>query len=340
MKREEDLVQQALTAARNKHELTARDLFLEVVQVNPQNELAWMWLSGLLDELDDCILACERVLEINPYNEQIRKYLSQLQEKKQKQRTEEQRAVEKQVKHAIEMAKAGERETALGLVREAAKSHDPGLEGWRLLAETSPDLEEQVHALKKVLAFTPQDAAVRERLGRLSHLQQNPQELAAMYEEQGEIEKAIDQYYLALRQPQFEKQWRSIDRKIVRLKRRLAEEIAHVPVATSIARLTAGPPLLYFFMLLIHEGINPLAHPDLIFWLEFLVTLAGGFLIAFASIRSHHRIWYLLFRDVSTSGTPLARTAMTIMGWILVVFPFLHLFYAAFWRWVETTSVP
>jgi len=332
MKREEALLQQALTAARSKHELTARDLFLEVVEIDPQNELAWMWLSGLLDDLDDCIQACERVLEINPHNGQIRQYLAQLQEKKQKQLAGQRQAAEKQVRSAIELAKAGEHETALGLVREAAQTHDPGLEGWRLLAEVSPDMEEQIHALKNVLAVTPQDASVRERLGRLSHLQRNPQELAAIYEEQGNIEKAIEQYYRALMQPQLKKQWRGIDRKIVRLKMRQAENIAHVSPRMSIARLAAGPPLLFFFMLLIHEGINPLADPEPIFWLEFLVTVTGGFLIAFAAIRAHHRIWYLLFKDVSTSGTPLARTMMAITGWMLVLLPFLHLFYAAFQR--------
>jgi tetratricopeptide (TPR) repeat protein len=151
MKREEALLQQALNAARSKHELTARDLFLEVVELNPHNETAWMWLSGLLDELDDCIHACERVLEINPQNEKIRRYLIHLQGKKQAQREEQKQKAESQVRRAVELAKAGKHESALSWVREAAQLHDPGLEGWRLLAEHSPDAEEQSHALQKVL---------------------------------------------------------------------------------------------------------------------------------------------------------------------------------------------
>jgi hypothetical protein len=172
------------------------------------------------------------------------------------------------------------------------------------------------------------------------HLQKNPQELAAIYEEQGNIEKAIEQYYLALRQPHLKNQWRSIDRKIVRLKTRQTENIAYVSPVMSIARLAAGPPLVYFCMLLIHEGINPLAKPEPIFWLEFLVTVLGGFLIAFATIRLHHRIWYLVFRDVSAVGTPLARTLIATLGWILVLFPFVHLFYAAFQRLTVFTFTP
>lgn len=335
IKREEALLQQALTAARAKHELTARDLFLEVVEINPRNELAWMWLTGLLDDLDDCIYACEQVLDINPRNEQIRRYLVQLQEKKQKQLDEQRQLVEKQVQRAVGTAKAGQRESALGLVREAAQIQDPGLEGWRLLAELSPDMDEQIHALKKLLALTPQDVKARETLNRLSHLKRNPQELAALYEEQGNAEKAIEQYYLALRQPELKDQWRNIDRKIVRLKERRSENIAHVSARMSIARLAAGPPLLYFFMLLIHVGINPLADPAPLLWLEFLIAAFGGMLVAFASVRSHHRLWFVLFKDVSRAGSSTARMGISAIGWMLIALPFLHLYFAAFRRFLS-----
>jgi tetratricopeptide (TPR) repeat protein len=294
-----------------------------------------MWLTGLLDDIDHCIYACARVLEINPQNGQIRQYLARLQEKKQKQQAEQRQVLEKQVQRAVVMARAGQRDQALGLVRDAAQKQEPGPEGWRLLAELSPDMDEQIHALQKLLAFTPQDARVRERLDRLCHFKQNPQELGAIYEEQGDFEKAIEQYYLALRQPQFKKQWRSIDRKIVRLKTRRSENITHIAPGISIARLAAGPPLLYFFMLLIHVGINPLADPQPVLWLEFFGTILGGFLIAFASIRSHHRLWYLLFKDVGMGGTPLARAFMGVAGGALVVLPFLHLFYAALERFLD-----
>jgi hypothetical protein len=93
-------------------------------------------------------------------------------------------------------------------------------------------------------------------------------------------------------------------------------------------------------MLLSHVGINPLADPEPILWLEFLCTILGGFLIAFASIRSHHRVWYLLFKDVSMGGTPRARSFMSAAGWILVVPPFLHLFYAAFHRLINFMLIP
>ena len=67
-----DLLSQAIQAARSGREMTARNLFQDVVHLDPSNETAWMWLSGLLDPLEDRIMACERVLTINPGNQQIR----------------------------------------------------------------------------------------------------------------------------------------------------------------------------------------------------------------------------------------------------------------------------
>jgi len=338
MKREETLLQQALAAARAKHELTARDLFLEVVELDPRNEIAWLWLTGLLDDLDDCIHACKMVLDINPRHAQVRQYLDQLLEKKQKQSLEQERALEKQEKRAISLAAAGQRETALDLIRDAAQKRELSPEGWRLFADLSPDMNEQIHALRKVLTLKPQDTRARETYDRLSHLKQNPQEQAAIYEEQGNIDKAIEFYNFALMQPHLKKHWRSIDRKIIRLKVRQGENIAHVSPGLSITRLTAGPPLVYFFMLLIHEGINPLTDPNPFLWLEFLLTIFGGFLIALASVRSHHRLWFLIFRDVSQSGAPLARAFMMTAGWALVVLPFVHLFYLAVQRMIRFYS--
>ena len=39
---------------------------------------SWMWLSGLVDTLEDKIIACENILTINPSNDKVRAYLAQL----------------------------------------------------------------------------------------------------------------------------------------------------------------------------------------------------------------------------------------------------------------------
>jgi len=333
--REDTLLQQALQAARAKHELTARELFLEVIKINHRNEIAWMWLTGLLDNLDERIHACERVLDINPNNKQARQYLSQLMKQKQRQLDESGVDVQKQIETAFNLAKNQKRDAALSLMRDAVLSFDANPDAWRFIADLSSDMDEQIHALDKLVTLVPQDIQARETLDRLRYLKKNPHELAAIHEEAGDIDKAIDYYNRALMQDQLKDKWYDIDQKIVGLKMRLNENIEHVPPSVSIARLAAGPPLLYFLLILMEAGIHPIANPEPILWMGFLLNLLGGFMIAIATIRSHHRLWFIVFRDVSSGGSPLARTTMLGMGWILLLISFFILFVTDYQRLLQ-----
>lgn len=73
-----DLYGQAVRLARAGQRGAARDAFLRVIEEDPGNELAWMWLAWLVDSLEDRIIACENVLTINPSNEKVRKHLERL----------------------------------------------------------------------------------------------------------------------------------------------------------------------------------------------------------------------------------------------------------------------
>jgi tetratricopeptide (TPR) repeat protein len=73
-----DLIRQGVAAARAGRKVEARKILMQVVELDSQNELAWMWLSGLMDDLEDRIVACENVLTINPENHKIQLYLDDL----------------------------------------------------------------------------------------------------------------------------------------------------------------------------------------------------------------------------------------------------------------------
>jgi tetratricopeptide (TPR) repeat protein len=330
--REDTLLQQAMSAVRAGHEMTARDIFLEVLEVNPRNETAWIWLTGLLDDPDDCIYACEQVLEINPNNDGVNQYLSQLRVEKKKRLEEKRLFIEQQVRRARELVKAKKSDEALELIRSMAQSGDVNADVWRMLADLSSDMDEQLSAFEKFLALRPGDIHARQEFERLRHFKNNPLDLAAMYEEQGNIGKAIETYSIASLKARSKSEQDSIYWKTVRLENMRYEKIAHVPPAVSIARLTAGPPLLYFMLLLVHVGLRPITNSELLLWFGFFWVLLGGFMIALASVRSHHRLWLLIFKDAGSGGTPTARTSMAVAGWILVFMPFAILFLIAFGR--------
>lgn len=77
-----DLLRHAVELARAGKKDAARDVFLRVVEEDPRNELAWMWLAGLVDSIEDQIVACENVLTINPLNEKARAYLDGLERRR------------------------------------------------------------------------------------------------------------------------------------------------------------------------------------------------------------------------------------------------------------------
>lgn len=78
-----DLLRRGIEAAHADRKAEAREIFIQVVEVDPRNELAWMWLSGLMDDLEDQIIACENVLTINPENQKVRLFLDSLKRKQQ-----------------------------------------------------------------------------------------------------------------------------------------------------------------------------------------------------------------------------------------------------------------
>jgi tetratricopeptide (TPR) repeat protein len=323
-------LQRAIAAARSGHELTARDLFLDIVKADPQNELAWLWLTGLLDDLEDCIYACEKVLEINPENAHARRYRDQLLERREKEVGEVEAQARAQKQAALEAVRSATGPARLDAVRRLTLQRDAGPEAWRLLAESTPDLTEQVHALERVVDLAPDDPQAKVELDRLKRLQGNPLELAMHYEDEGKLDQAIAMYTLAMQNPSLRPQWNRLYWKIASLENQEQERIAHISPVVSTLRLTFTPALLYLVLMLIQIGINPIAYPDPILWFGFPSTVLGGFLIALASARAYETLWGMISKNTGLGATPPARSLLSASGWLLVLFPYIFLFVEAF----------
>lgn len=68
---------QALVAGQREE---AQQLLLACVEQDEQNEDAWLWLSGAVDDPDDVRVALENCLAINPNNERARQGLAWLEQ--------------------------------------------------------------------------------------------------------------------------------------------------------------------------------------------------------------------------------------------------------------------
>ncbi len=67
-----------IEAARRGDKVTASRLLRQVVDITPNNEVAWMWLASALDNLQERKQALEQALRINPANARAQQALDQL----------------------------------------------------------------------------------------------------------------------------------------------------------------------------------------------------------------------------------------------------------------------
>src|SRR5512136_2079904 len=63
------LLRQGIAAARDGQTETARRLLTQVVEQDERNTAAWLWLSGLVESLDDKQVFLENVLTLEPGNQ-------------------------------------------------------------------------------------------------------------------------------------------------------------------------------------------------------------------------------------------------------------------------------
>ena len=73
------LLKAGIDAARNNNMIIARSIFQQIIDADPRNELAWMWLAQVSDNTEHRRQALEEVLSINPNNEKARLALDKLQ---------------------------------------------------------------------------------------------------------------------------------------------------------------------------------------------------------------------------------------------------------------------
>jgi tetratricopeptide (TPR) repeat protein len=60
------LLNEGIAAARSGQAARARDLLMQVVEADENNEAAWLWLSGVVESLEDRQVCLENVLALNP----------------------------------------------------------------------------------------------------------------------------------------------------------------------------------------------------------------------------------------------------------------------------------
>lgn len=320
-----EVLQKAIQAARAGHNEEARNLLIQIVEDDPQNEMAWIWLSGLVDSLEDRIIACENVLTINPANQKVRRYLQELQHQQQSLQADKNR------KEAINLLNEArvcvERQdthNALRLAQQALEKFENYEEAWLLIGKFSSDFDQRFKALEKAHEINPTDKETAEALEQLRRRKADPIRVARQLEQLGQFDEALRVYEQVAAMTKTSNEFDQIYKQILRIEGLQNEKIRYVSPSSSIARLTFTWPLLYLSLVLVQVGLNPFAHPAFYFWLGLPMVIVGGFLLALAEVRSNHMIWQKLF-DEQGDGSPFARLVTAAVGWFLIIIPLLLL---------------
>ncbi len=153
------LLRQGIAAARAGQREKARALLMRVVEQDEENVTAWLWLSGVVDSLDDREVCLENVLTLDPDNDLARNGLTLLNQKQAHQLRQE----------GITAAKAGNRERARDILIHAVERDEKDVTAWLWLSGVVDDLEEREVCLENVLALDPENTAAR---WGLAHLQE------------------------------------------------------------------------------------------------------------------------------------------------------------------------
>lgn len=330
-----DILRTAIQAARAGQRVEARDLLLELVETEPRNEMAWMWLSGLVDSLEDKIIACENVLTINPANEKVRAYLTKLQEQ---QKPPEQQALSavSQINDSVDAitlfdqakayAERNEINPALRLATLAVEKQEDYEDAWLLIAQISPNVDQRLAALKRAYKLNPANAKTAAALKQAQQWKANPLEAAAHLEHEGKFQEALDLYKQLAANAKTSNDFDHIYKQITRIEGARRENIRYVAPTSSIARLTFGWPVLYLSLALIQIGLNPFAHPvpALFACMGLPMVILGSFLLSMAEIPFSHIVWQKIFSEPG-EGVPFARWAAAAAGWVLVLIPHVFL---------------
>ncbi|MCA9901770.1 MAG: hypothetical protein H6654_18435 [Ardenticatenaceae bacterium] len=271
----DELFKTAVQKAKSGDHDQARSLLLSLVEANPQYELAWLWLSELVAEPEDKIIALENALTINPQRPQTKTRLAQLRQKyPQFQKPPADNfsingrflpdqsvlATDEEIRWAKIRELFAEQQVANGRQELAAflRRYTHHEEAWWLMVQHADSQKNLLTALDHLLRLNGSHPEAPNYIAKIQPTDEEFLPMARLYERMEEWETAVRYYKRTLKSP--------INADRLLAKKRLPHAEAQVklgkikytsPTAT-VLRLASGPMLLYAMLVLVQAGLNPL----------------------------------------------------------------------------------
>lgn len=140
-------VQRGIDASKENRKDFAKQCFRQALHHNEQSDMAWLWLAACTDSEDEKKGYFEKVLEIDPKNEQARASLDSFRRQ----------AVEQLWQQAFDTASEGGNKRAAKLLDEVMSLDGQHENAWMLKSYLAPSFAEKLDCLEKVLEFNPKN---------------------------------------------------------------------------------------------------------------------------------------------------------------------------------------
>jgi twitching motility two-component system response regulator PilG len=137
----------AVDEAKAGNKAIARRYLLEVTEQDPHNETAWLWLASVADSPHGMASCLQKVLDINPKNEQALRGM-----------------MTAQLQVAVAQVQAGNTAEARRLLRAFTQKEPSNETAWHWLATVAESPEEAAECWQRVLEINPNNEAAQQGL--------------------------------------------------------------------------------------------------------------------------------------------------------------------------------
>lgn len=153
----DEILAEGIAAAKAGERERARNLLMRVTQLDGQRLSAWLWLSGLVEGLEDQEACLENALALDPGNHAAAKGLAVVRKKRADQALQE----------GITAARKGWMEEANDLLRRVVELDEGNVTAWLWLSSVVSSLDEMEICLENVLTLDPGNQAALKGLAQV-----------------------------------------------------------------------------------------------------------------------------------------------------------------------------
>lgn len=324
-----DLLTQAIEAAQSGEHERARSLFIEVVDQDPHNAQAWVYLSQLVEDPEDQLIALENALLLLPGDADLLERREAHLQANPQLRVPEDNTFADTLAQARQLADERRFMEAVALLRTLAGQFSSREEPWLELARLESGLHERTQAAKKALSINPHSEEAQLLLDEAQKEQKKPFLRGQHFEERGEVDRAMETYLSIATHSRLPAERLEAQRRMENIQtRQEANHIQPIHPNLNLWRLAAGPVLLFGVLLFMQSGLK-LTHLPWQSLPGILSVSAGSLLIALTEMVPVHPLWVKWFGQPGSADEPEMRRGMRLLGWGLMLAPYTIFFIEA-----------